>query len=190
MGEGTLTVFCGPMFGSKTTRLLSTIDRFSYQNKLTAAFKPKIDNRYSPKEISTHSGLRYPAIPVADINELKKELDIFKATMGSVDVVAVDELFMITGAAEFLLELWKDGIHIIVSSLDLSAKIEPFDELQRILPFATHIEKCPAVCVVCQKDAYYTEKHTQGGENIEVGGADLYSPRCRDHHSYFKILRK
>ena len=185
MGKGSLIVYCGPLFGSKTTRLLSAIDRFSYQNKLTIAFKPKIDNRYSVAEISTHSGLKYPAETVKDITELKGRLNELESEMGPADVIAVDELFMIPGVSDYLLELWKDGKNIIVSSLDLSARLEPFEELQKLLPFATYIEKCPAVCVVCQRDAYYTEKHVRGGDNIEVGGADLYSPRCREHHSYF-----
>jgi thymidine kinase len=154
------------MFGSKTTRLLSAIDRYTYQNKSIVAFKPRIDNRYDLNEITTHSGLKYPAVCISSASEMKGIIGENK-----VDVVAMDEMFMVEGSAEYLLELWGNG--------------EPFEEVQKILPYATHIEKCPAVCVICQQDAFYTEKHKPGGENIEVGGADLYSPRCREHHSYF-----
>ena len=34
-------IFTGPMFGSKTTRLLAAVDRFRYQNRNVIAFKPK-----------------------------------------------------------------------------------------------------------------------------------------------------
>ena len=40
-------IFTGPMFGSKTTRLLAAVDRFRYQNRNVIAFKPKLDERYS-----------------------------------------------------------------------------------------------------------------------------------------------
>lgn len=180
MGKGSLIVYCGPMFGSKTTRLLSAIDRYTYQNKSIIAFKPRIDNRYDLNEITTHSGLKYPAVCVSNAAEMKDIIGENK-----IDVVAMDEMFMVEGSAEYLLKLWGDGMDIVISTLDLSARVEPFEEVQKILPYATHIEKCPAVCVTCQQDAFYTEKHRPGGENIEVGGADLYSPRCREHHSYF-----
>lgn len=180
MGKGSLIVYCGPMFGSKTTRLLSAIDRYTYQNKSIIAFKPSIDDRYDVNEITTHSGLKYPAICVNSATEMKDVIG-----KNNVDVVAVDEMFMIKGSAKYLLELWGTGVNVIISTLDLSACVEPFSEVQEILPFATQVEKCPAVCVICQRDAFYTEKHKQGGDIIEVGGADLYSPRCRDHHSYF-----
>ena len=49
-------IFTGPMFGSKTTRMLATIDRYRYQNKKIVAFKPVIDDRYDQNQIVTHSG--------------------------------------------------------------------------------------------------------------------------------------
>ena len=51
-----------------------------------------------------------------------------------------------------------------------------------MLPWATKIEKCPAVCPVCGRDAYYTYKKNDDGEEIAVGGAELYEPRCFEHH--------
>ena len=44
-------IYIGPMYGSKTTRLLSDIDRFTYKSKKIIAFKPKIDTRYSESNI-------------------------------------------------------------------------------------------------------------------------------------------
>ena len=55
-------IFVGPMFGSKTTRLLAAIDRYRYQKKNVVAFKPRMDDRYSSTEISTHSGGKIFAI--------------------------------------------------------------------------------------------------------------------------------
>ena len=43
-------MFVGPMFGSKTTRLIAALDRYKYQGKRIAAFKPFIDERYSKNE--------------------------------------------------------------------------------------------------------------------------------------------
>lgn len=59
------------------------------------------------------------------------------------DVVAVDEAFMIPGASWVLIDLFKKGKTIVVSSLDLSATGKAFDEVEAMFPWATHIEKCP-----------------------------------------------
>ena len=57
-------VFTGPMFGSKTTRLMAVVDRYSHQNKKIIAFKPIMDDRYSNVEIQTHSGARIEAVGI------------------------------------------------------------------------------------------------------------------------------
>ena len=83
-------IFTGPMFGSKTTRLLAQLDRFAYQNRNIVAYKPVMDNRYSNIEICTHSGGKFPAHGVSTGDDIMQHL----ATLDTnVDVVAVDESF-------------------------------------------------------------------------------------------------
>ena len=176
----TLTVFAGPMFGSKTTKMLSALERFKLQKKHVIVFKPAIDDRYSNAEIVSHLGWRHPATTV------KEGADIIEALSNAEqapDVVAVDEAFMIPGVAEVLIWLYKSGISVIVSTLDLSSGAKPFPEVTKLLPWATHIEKCVAVCLVCGRDAHYTHmKQVVGDDEIQVGGAELYEPRCFRHH--------
>ena len=104
------------------------------------------------------------------------------------NVIAVDEAFMIPGASWVLIDLFKKGKTIVVSSLDLSATGKAFDEVEAMFPWATHIEKCPAVCTICGQDAYYTHKKVEDIAEITVGGSELYEPRCWKHHSYFNSL--
>ncbi len=56
------------------------------------------------------------------------------------------------------------------------------------MPYCTRIVKCKSVCSVCQKDARYTYKISQDDPEtqIQVGGAELYEPRCQEHHSYMR----
>ena len=171
-------IFTGPMFGSKTTNLLAVVDRYRYQNKRIAAFKPMLDDRYSEGKIVTHNGGSIDAHIVTsgeDILNFIKNNDEF-------DVVAVDEAFMIDGISTVLVDLFKKGITIVISSLELSASCAPFDNIQEILPWATKIQKCPAVCTSCGRDAYYTHRKIDNLDEIAIGGSDLYEPRCWDHH--------
>tara|TARA_R110002110_G_scaffold200792_1_gene411534 strand:- start:358 stop:750 length:393 start_codon:yes stop_codon:yes gene_type:complete len=102
------------------------------------------------------------------------------------DVIAVDEAFMIPGVSDALVSAYVQGKTIVVSSLELSATGNVFEEMEKMLPWATCIEKCPAVCTVCGADAYYTHRKVDDIEEITVGGAELYEPRCWRHHSYFR----
>ena len=174
-------IFTGPMFGSKTTRLLAAVDRYRYQNKNVIAFKPKMDDRYSSTEISTHSGGKIFAIGVNTGNDIIEYIETYDE---DVNIIAVDEAFMIDGCAESLVSLFRMGKTIVVSSLQLSASGNVFTEIRDMMPWATKIEVCPAVCTVSGLDAYYTHKKVDSLAEITVGGSELYEPRAWMHHSF------
>jgi len=177
----TFTVFSGPMFGTKTSKLLLELERFKYQRKRVMLFKPAIDDRYSGTAVITHSGWSHEAIIV------KEGPDVLEALSNAEfppDVVAVDEAFMIPGIADVLVWLYRTGISIVVSTLDLSYSCKPFREVEKMLPWASCVKKCPAVCTECGRDAFYTHKKQVSADagEIEVGGTELYEPRCHFHH--------
>ena len=107
-------VFTGPMFGGKTTRLLSALERYQYQNKNVILFKPKIDTRYSKDSVVTHGGIKWNSksksfnkvIRVDSSKELFRYFKVFNSEH-DIDVVAVDEVFMIENVAEVLIEIYK-----------------------------------------------------------------------------------
>ena len=172
-----LKIFTGPMYGGKTTRLLSALERYSYQKKNIALFKPSIDERYSIESVVTHSGVEWAAHRVPNGEEILKQMPF------CTDVVAVDEMFMIEGSAEAVIDLYKSGKTVLISTLQLSYRAEPFEEVQMIMPFATSVEVCPAVCF-CGEDAYFTHRLGEGDELIQVGGSEEYEPRCLKHIKY------
>lgn len=183
-------VFTGPMFGGKTTRLLSALERYQYQNKNLILFKPKIDVRYSRDSVMTHSGIKWSKHNSANFNKVIRVSngeEMFSCFENldreyQIDVVAVDEVFMVDGSADKLIEIYKMGKTVLVSSLQLSSAGEPYEEMLKILPWATSVQICPAVCEICGEDAFFTKKIAGANENlIEVGGAELYQPRCFAH---------
>jgi thymidine kinase len=172
-------VYAGPMFSAKTTSLLSTLDRYKYQGKRIVIFKPKLDDRYSVDNVSTHGGWKMPATCVKLGTDILENLANLEQNPHA---IAVDEAFMIPGVADVLIWLYRSGYSIVVSSLDLSASGKPFVEIEKMLPWATKVEKLSAVCTVCNKDAFYTYKKQVGGDEIEIGGVELYEPRCSRCH--------
>jgi len=179
----TFTVFCGSMMSSKTSKLLMMLERYKYQQKRIAVFKPTIDERYSKSEVVTHGGWSIPSYTIktgADILEILESLE------EEPHVIAVDEAFMIQNISEVLIWLFRNGIDIVVSTLDISATGKPFNDVGKMMIWATHVEKCAAICTVCRSDAPYTYKKVVDESDfeleIEVGGAELYEPRCGIHH--------
>jgi len=174
-------VFTGPMMGSKTTRLIALVDRFSHKGLKVLAFKPRLDNRYSQGEICTHNGGKIPAFNVSSGDAI---LEIVTAQDARPDVIAVDEAFMIDGSGEALISLYRSGFTVVVASIEMSSSCNVFPEIKDILPWATHVEKCSAVCTACGSDAYFTARKVADLEEIAIGGSELYEPRCWVHHSH------
>jgi len=98
---------------------------------------------------------------------------------------------MIPNIAKTLITLYCNNFNIITSTLDLSAQLTAFSELQLLLPWATSINKCTAACTICGEDAQYTFKKqskTKHEKLIEIGGTEKYEPRCFKHHPLIKLL--
>lgn len=181
------TIYTGPMFGSKTTKLMSDIDRSLYKGRKVVAFKAKRDNRYTQESISTHTGASYPAFCIEHAEEIYSYLT--DNMINSNTVVAVDEAFMIHQIDSVLISLYRKGINIIVSSIQLDANEIPFENIKNIMPWATKIEICPAVCTDCDQDAYFTEAMfdiNNATPEERVGSTGMYEPRCAKHYSTFK----
>ena len=182
------TIYTGPMFGSKTTKLMSDIDRSLYKGRKVVAFKAKKDNRYTKEAISTHTGATYPAFCISHAEEIYQYVECFEDCSNI--VVAVDEAFMIQDIDSVLISLYRKGITVIVSSIQLDANEIPFENIKNILPWATKIEICPAVCTMCDQDAYFTEAMfdiDNATAEEKVGSYGMYEPRCAKHYTTFKI---
>jgi thymidine kinase len=175
-----LILFIGPMFSSKSSKLIACADKYKYKKKNVVLFKPKEDNRYSEDEIVTHSGLKIPSIIINSNIEI-----IDYVSKHNPDVIAFDEFFMIPDSGITLYQLFKEGKIVIGSGLDLSSELEPIKEVKFLLPFATRIKKCKAVCTQCPNAARYTMSKFQKQTEVVVGGADKYEPRCYLHHPGF-----
>ena len=157
-----------------------------YRKENIISFKAKLDDRYSKVgEIVTHNFNKLPAHLVESGEELIKII----AKNPEIDTVLIDELFLIENSSDACIELFKKGYNIIASSIDLSFHGEPFKEVKNIMPYCTKIEKCTAVCPICGKDARYTHKKEQKNSLdrvIQIGGDELYEPRCQEHYNYMQ----
>ena len=146
-------------------------------------FKPKIDDRYSEKEVVTHNGTTVIANPVGTSAHIE-EFD-----QGAIDIVAIDEAqFFDDGIVETVMTLADRGFRVIIAGLDQDFRGEPFGPMPRLMAVAEQVTKFHAVCTVCGSPASRTQRLIDGvpagydDPVIFVGAAEAYEARCRLHH--------
>jgi len=181
--EGWIEVICGCMFSGKTTELIRRIDVLSFANKKMKVFKPKIDNRYSATEITSHSGMKISCYVIEDPKEILNIMDIDD------EVIAVDEAqFFDQSLVEICDYLADSGKRVILAGLDTDFRGEPFGIMPILLTKAEFVTKLTAVCAKCGAPATRTQRLINNKPAsfddpiVLVGQKDSYEPRCRHCH--------
>jgi thymidine kinase len=172
-GVGWLEVIVGCMFSGKTEELIRRIRRAEIARQRVAIFKPKIDTRFSPDQIVSHSDSRFHATVVEHASE------IIPLT-AEAQVVGVDEgQFFDTELVNVAERLAAEGKRVIVAGLDQDFRGQPFEPMPYLLAVAEYITKTLAICVVCGNPADRTQRKTPGAERVLVGASEVYEARCR-----------
>lgn len=184
MIKGTLEVICGSMFSGKTEELMRRLKRAEYAKQNVLTLKHHLDNRTSYTCIVSHNGQKREAFPMGgSIARLNK---IIELASNDVQVVGFDEIqFFPKNTLEIIDTLINLGKRVIVAGLDLDFRGEPFGIMPILLALADNVTKLRAICVVCGKDSYNTQRLINGipakydDPTILVGASECYEARCR-----------
>lgn len=176
--KGKLIIHTGSMFSGKTSSLEKDVNRFRIAKYRTIAIKPRMDLRYSDKEIVSHDQTTLSAMAVDSIEEIAEI-----ATKQSPDVMAIDELQFIGGDAgrivEVIEEMLDRQITVIVAGLDMDFTGAPFEAIKELMPLADYLTKHHAVCASCGTDAWVSHRKTKATERVVLGALGEYEPLCR-----------
>ena len=180
-----LRVILGPMFAGKTSEILSTVRRYTCLGKPVLVLTADIDNRYTngnPAVVS-HDRAAIPAHGVG-IHGLLGVLDW--PEFAAATAVVVDEAQFFVGCLVDFVRRAVDiyGKHVVIVGLDGDAAQRPFGDVLTLIPHADSVEKKTALCLVCGDGtpAIFTQRLVPDGEQVAVGGAELYRPVCRRHY--------
>jgi len=171
---GSIEVICGSMFSGKSEELIRRLRRATIARQKVQAFKPEIDDRYSPDDIVSHDARRVECVKV------KKAGEILEKVRPDTVVVGIDEAqFLGEGLVAVCEKLAADGKRVIVAGLDQDYRGVPFEPIPQLLALAESITKTMAVCMVCGGPANKTQRLIDSDERIIVGSGEVYEPRCR-----------
>ena len=186
--EGWIEVICGCMFAGKTEELIRRLKRLEYAKKSYLLFKPKIDNRYSEKEVVSHNLTKKNSILIENANDLVKSLpDTLPYA------IAIDEVqFFGEDMIPVIQDLASRGVRVIVAGLDTDFRAEPFGIMPTLLALAEDVTKLHAICQCCGSLASRTQRLINGRPArysdpiILVGAKEQYEARCRHCHVVIK----
>lgn len=186
--EGWVEVICGCMFAGKTEELIRRLKRLEYAKKSYLLFKPKIDNRYSEKEVVSHNLNKKNSIIIENADDLVKNLPSSLPY-----AVAIDEVqFFGNDIIDVIQNLANKGVRVIVAGLDTDFRGEPFGIMPTLLSIAEDVTKLHAICQVCGNLASRTQRLINGRPAsyndpiIMVGAKEQYEARCRHCHEVIK----
>jgi thymidine kinase len=182
--SGWLEVITGPMYCGKSEELIRRLRRVKIARQKVKVFKPVLDNRYSKKDVVSHSGNSIDAVPVDHPEEILERID------DTVDVVGIDEAqFFHEDLIEICEELADQGIRVIMAGLDRDFRNEPFGPMPELMARAEYVDKLHAICIQCGEPASRTQRLIDGEPAaiddpvILVGAAEVYEARCRSCHA-------
>src|SRR5438132_9265228 len=141
---GTIEVICGPMFSGKTEELIRRLKRAVIAKRKVQVFKPRIDTRYDPDAVVSHSQQKMISTVI------DRPRDVIDKLVQDVEVVGIDEVhFFDSEIVAVVKQLAERGLRVIVAGCDLDYRAVPFEQVARLLAEAEYITKELAICVVC-----------------------------------------
>lgn len=181
MKKGMLEVIVGCMSSGKSEELIRRLRRAEIARLQVALFKPRRDTRTDERTVASRDGRKYPAMAVAEPEEI-----LFWVDQRSFNgIVALDEAqFFAPSILRVVEGLIDRGLRVIVAGLDTDFRGLPFEPVPQLMAVADSVTKLTAVCVCCGAAAIRSQIKTAPpeGERIQVGGDELYEARCRDCH--------
>lgn len=166
-------VITGPMFSGKTTELIRRAREYKERHGLRVlVINHAKDVRTAQNTVRTHDGVTYPAVHAHDLMLVNTR---------QYDVIAVDEGQFFNNLRTFVdIETRRWGKRVLVAGLNSDYLRRPFGEMPLLMSLADHVVVKHSTCSACSSPALFTQRLSDNGDTIDVGGAEKYAARCRN----------
>ena len=170
---GKIKLIIGPMFSGKSTMLTDTVRKFVYKGMKTVLVNFAADQRYDKEgKIVTHEQVKYNALSCYQLQDNFTELMKY-------DVIGIDEGQFFPDLVEVSETLCKNGKIVVVSALSGNFKMEPFENVSKLISKADKIKLLKAYCYFCHKRAGFSLRTVRNDKEILIGASDMYRPVCK-----------
>jgi thymidine kinase len=176
------------MNAGKTIELIKVAYNYEERGKRVLVLTPSIDDRYGVGKIASRIGLTRDAMLVRDNTNLL-ELFIDEEKKGKIDCILVDECqFFKKHHIEELVEIVDSfDVPVLAYGLKNDFKNDLFEGSYYMLVYADKIEEIKTICWCGRKATMVARlldgKFVKTGEQIQIGGNEMYVSLCRKHYN-------
>ena len=188
---GHLSLYIGPMFSGKTSRILDLYKKYKYCGVIPLVINYMDDNRYSDEDmLSTHDLKMIPctrANALSEIYDFDSNEDKHKFNDRTVILINEGQFFpdILEWVRRAIDPPYNKKVH--VCGLDGDFKREVFGDILKLIPLSDHVEKLTAICASCkQKAGIFSKRITSNMEQKDIGTSS-YIPLCRRCFNEYKI---
>ncbi|MDR3072983.1 MAG: thymidine kinase [Clostridiales Family XIII bacterium] len=176
------------MNAGKTLDLIKIAYNYMERGKRPLILIPHVDNRYGAGKVVSKAGAEMPALTVEDETNLLSFF-IEENEKHPVDCVLIDEGQFLKKQQVLELTEIVDSLNtpVIVYGLKNDFKNDLFEGALNLLIYADKIEEIKTICWCGRKATMVARvidgKFVRNGEQIMVGGNELYVSLCRKHYN-------
>lgn len=186
MSHCKLYFYYGTMSSAKTLKLLTTAYNFEEKGIPFVVLKSAIDTRDDAGMVVSRVGLKRECVMVSKEDDIYSAIDTYVKTYGELDWVLIDECQFLTEQQVNQLAHIVDNLEINVMCFGLRTDFQSklFVGSKRLFELADTIEEVKSRCSCGRKtsiNARFNEDKeiVLSGDQIMVGGNDIYKPLCR-----------
>ncbi len=176
------------MNAGKSIELIKVAYNYEERGKRVLTLVPSIDDRYGAGVVTSRIGIQREAIMVSEETNIL-ELFIGENSKKKIDCVLVDECqFLKKHHVQELVEIVDSfDVPVLAYGLKNDFKNELFEGSYYMLVYADKIEEIKTICWCGRKATMVARvvdgKFVKQGEQVIVGGNDMYVSLCRKHYN-------
>jgi len=184
----------GAMNSGKSIEILKVAHNYEEQGKSVILMTSILDTRSGTGKIQSRMGLDRDAIALKDDSNV---FEIVKGENPNAACVLIDECEFMTKdqvlqAAQVVDDL---GIPVMAFGLKNDFRNELFEGTKYLLLYADKLEEMKTICWFCTKKATMNMRMANGkpvydGDQIAIGGNEMYYPVCRRHYNHPPMLNQ
>lgn len=189
--SGYLELIIGPMFSSKTTRIVEIYKQCNFCNISVAVINHSVDNRYDDELLSTHDQIKIPCIKTEKLSDLwtnipledsSKNITRFtdKFKIATSNVILINEGQFFPDLYEVVVDMLNNKKKVYVCGLDGDFERKKFGSILDLIPLCDKVTKLTSICSVCKDGTpgIFSMRLTCDKEQTLVG-SNNYTPVCR-----------
>ena len=185
---GYLEIILGPMYASKSTRLVEIYKQCKFCNIHVSIINHTIDKRYHDTMLSTHDKIMVPCIQANKLSEIWLNNGIDNPAVDndsytllqSSDVILINEGQFFSDLYEVVVDMLNKNKKVYICGLDGDFERKKFGTVLDLIPLCDKVTKLTSLCSLCKDGTpgIFSMRLTNEREQTVVG-SDNYIPVCR-----------